>query len=526
MTAAEDVSVTYAPDVLETLAQLPNDEVLTLPKLANAMLDLLPPEVWAQPDYRWLDPAAKSGVFLREAAKRLMVGLAGWEPDGYMRQKHILTNMLFGAAITQLNGEISRRSVYHTKNATGADLKDEALRDLLIPFDKPEGNLPYVPTEHTIDRKGEFCTVCRAPASLIREEREHFAYSFIHGTYPPEELRDMKFDVIIGNPPYQIGVDGSNRDRPIYQLFVDKAIELNPRYIVMITPSRWFAGGLGLTDFREQRLADRRMRTLVDYPKVYDAFPNVKIRGGVSYFLWDREYQGACQVQTMWDGHPIGDSADRFLDEWDVLIRRNEAVSILRKVQAKAEATLDSSVSSRLPFGFQTTVHGTDSPAGLNEPVEFYGSKRRSWMERSAIHVNSSALDQYKLFLHRAYGEEGDPPFRVTASPTLVGPGTACSGTYLVIGVSNDPESARRLDHFLRTRFVRFLVQLRMNTQDIKRDTFAFVPVLPMDRDWTDEALYERYGLNGQEIAFIEWQVKPMPDGEVVSSTSEPDAAE
>ncbi len=285
----------------------------------------------------------------------------------------------------------------------------------------------------------------------------------------------------------------------------------------MITPSRWFAGGLGLAEFRNARLSDRHMRVLVDYTRLYDAFPGVKIRGGVSYFLWNRDEAGPCRVQTMWNGQPIGEPVERYLDEWDVLIRRNEAVAILRKVQAKKELTMDTKVSSRLPFGLQTNVHGKSTSAGLNDPIRFYGSKKQTWMDRASIVVNRAGVDQYKVLMHRAYGEDGEPPFRVTAAPTLVGRNTACSGTYLIVGSFDTRDQAERLDAYLRTRFVRFLVQLRMNTQDIKRDTYAFVPVLPMDRLWVDEDLYERYQLTSEEVQFIESQVRAMPLGTPVS---------
>lgn len=506
----------HIPDILDCLAQLSNDEVPTPPGLARAMLDILPAEVWGKADYLWLDPVCKSGVLLREIAVRLLEGLSDQIPNFDERREHIYRKMLWGTAITEMTGMMSRRSLYCSRDASGSAS--------VIRFDSPDGNLPFIASRHTFpkpkdDKVAGSCTICGAPSDLDRgEARENYAYSFIHGAYPTKELIDMKFDVIVGNPPYQIGTEGSNRDRPLYQYFVNQAIALNPRYTVMITPSRWFAGGLGLAEFRNERLTDRRMRTLVDYPRLYDAFPGVKIRGGVSYFLWDREYDGPCQVQTMWNGKPIGKPIKRYLDEWDVLIRRNEAVGILRKVQGAGEATLDSKVSSRLPFGFQTNVHGASTPSGLMDPVEFYGSKRRSWMARSQINVNAAAVHMHKVLMHRAYGEDGEPPYKVTAAPTLVGPQTACSGTYLVVGAFPTLEAARNLDGYLRTCFVRFLIQLRMNTQDIKSDTFAFVPDLPMDRRWTETDLHERYGLTDEEIAFIDSQVKEMPAPEPVKS--------
>ncbi|MCG5453808.1 Eco57I restriction-modification methylase domain-containing protein [Micromonospora hortensis] len=499
----------HIPDILDCLAQLSNNEVPTPPRLARATLDILPAEVWGKPDYVWLDPVCKSGIFLREIAVRLLEGLSDQIPNFDMRREHIYREMLWGTATTEMTGMISRRSLYYSRDASGAAS--------VIRFGSADGNLPFIRSNHTRPKQKNrtadgSCSICGAPLELERGEgRENYAYSFIHGTYPTEEMRRMKFDVIVGNPPYQIGTEGSNRDRPLYQYFVDQAIALNPRYIAMITPSRWFAGGLGLAEFRNDRLNDRRMRMLVDYPRLYDAFPGVKIRGGVSYFLWEREYNGPCRVQTMWNGNPIGEPVERCLNEWDVLVRRNEAVGILRKVQGAGGASLASKVSSRLPFGFQTNVHGASTPTGLKNPVEFYGSRRQSWMARSDIKVNATAVPMHKVLMHRAYGEDGEPPYKVTAYPTLVGPQTACSGTYLVVGAFPTAGEAGNLDAYLRTRFVRFLVQLRMNTQDIKSDTFTFVPDLPMDRRWTDADLYERFGLTEEEIAFIESQVKEMP---------------
>jgi site-specific DNA-methyltransferase (adenine-specific) len=289
----------HIPDILDCLAQLSNDEVPTPPKLARAMLDILPEEVWSDPNYRWLDPFSKSGVFLREVASRLLVSLAAWEPDFEKRREHIFRNMLFGTSITEMTGIISRRSLYYSHDASG--------EHSVVRFDTESGNLPFVPAQHSFGNDGR-CSICRAPKGLERgSSRENYAYSFIHGAYPTKEMANMKFDVIVGNPPYQIDDGGHGTSAtPVYHYFVERAIALAPRYIVMITPSRWFAGGKGLDDFRARMLSDKRIRHLVDYPKLYDGFPGVKIRGGVSYFLWDRDNPGPCQVQTMWDGQPLG----------------------------------------------------------------------------------------------------------------------------------------------------------------------------------------------------------------------------
>lgn len=165
----------------------------------------------------------------------------------------------------------------------------------------------------------------------------------------------MQFDVIIGNPPFQLNDGGyGSSAAPIYQLFVEKAFDLDPRYAVFVTPSRWMAGGKGLDGYRAKMLADKRLRNIVDFPKLYEGFPGVKIRGGISYFLWDSQHKGPCAVQTLWDGQPTGPTVERHLDAYDILVRRNEAVPILDKIRAKAEPTLSGRVSSQKPFGLRT----------------------------------------------------------------------------------------------------------------------------------------------------------------------------
>ncbi|HEX8121861.1 MAG TPA: Eco57I restriction-modification methylase domain-containing protein [Solirubrobacteraceae bacterium] len=497
------------PDILECLAQLSSDEVPTPPKLANAMLDLLPPEVWRNPDARWLDPCSKSGVFLREIAKRLLFeGLVEWEPDFEKRREHIFRHMIFGCAITELTAIISRRTVYYSRHAAGDNS--------VIKFGSDDGNIPFVRAEH--DFKQRRCRICGAPEDLERGEgRENYAYAFIHGAYPTEEMGEMKFDVIVGNPPYQIEDSGHGASAtPIYQHFVERAIELDPRYVVMITPSRWFMGGKGLDRYRARMLSDKRIRVLVDYPKLYDGFPGVKLRGGVSYFLWDREYEGPCSIQTMWDGNPLGEPVERALDAYDVLIRRNEAVGILEKVRAfrvngEPEATLDSRVSTQKPFGLRTFFHGAESSEGMIEPIRLHGSQRVTWIERREIPRNVDWADDWKVLMSRVQGTSAAVEKQFLGRPVIAGPGEACTESYVVAGRFDNEAEAERYSAYLRSRFARFLVSLRKATQDAARDVYAFIPDVPLDRTWTDAELYDRYGLTGDEIAFIESQVKEMP---------------
>lgn len=491
----------HIPDILDCLAQLSSDEVPTPPKLAREMLDLLPGEVWTDPGLRWLDPCCKSGVFLREIVDRLLDGLAEWEPDFEKRREHIFRNMVFGAAITEITGDVSRRTVYYSRDASGGHS--------VVRFDGEVGNLPFVPARHDFE-KGR-CRVCGAPEDLERgDTRENYAYAFLHGAYPTKEMREMNFDVILGNPPYQIDSDGNTRTKPIYQLFVERAIEMDPRYVLMITPSRWFAGGLGLEGYRARMLKDHRLSRVVDYPLSKDCFPGVKIRGGVSYFLWDREHSGGCTIQTV-RGESVGDPMTRNLDAYDVFVRFNEGVGIIEKVRAKGDPTMDQRVSSLVPFGLRAKFReyvAADSPGAIALHVM---GRKVEWIDSASVTNNLQWVQKWKTLLHAAYGEDNDGPYSVIANPLVAAPESACTETYLVVGAFDSEEEAENLAAFLRTRFARFLIWLRMNTQHVRRELFAFVPDLDWTRSWSDEDLYDRFDLTAAEIEVIETNIKEMP---------------
>jgi site-specific DNA-methyltransferase (adenine-specific) len=502
----------YAPDILDTLAQLSSDEVPTPPRLAREMLDLLPGEVWTDPDLRWLDPCCKSGVFLREIVIRLLKGLAEWEPNFEKRREHIFRNMVFGAAITEITGYVSRRTVYYSRDASG--------EHSVIRFDEEAGNLPFVSAEHDFN-KGR-CQMCRAPEDLERgDTRENYAYAFIHGAYPTKEMGEMKFDVIVGNPPYQIGMQDAEGKKttnitPLYQLFMERAIELDPRYLVMVTPSRWFTGGKGLAEFRQRMIADRRFRRIVDNPKIYDCFPGAKIRGGVNYFLWDREFDGDCEFSTRVDG-AITSTATRDLREGDgVVVRDNRAAAIIHKVKAQSSANLVEVVSTRDPFGQAITTnyrHAEDFPFEGGVPLIF-GTKV-GYVRPDQLERNQEWVDRWKVLIPMA--SSGDTPLDgagnivdvVLGAPIALAPGSACTQTYLVAGLFDSESETENYAHYLATKFVRFLVLQRKSTQHVTPDRFRFVPKLEMSRRWTDAGLYERFGLSQEEISYIETTIKP-----------------
>lgn len=506
------------PDVLTCIANLSNDEVFTPPEFANRMLDTLADawaadhngaNIWADSTVKFLDPCTKSGVFLREIAQRLILGLEDEMPELQARVDHILTQQVFGIGSTLLTSLMARRSVYCSKYANG-------LHSVTRRFNSDTGNIWFERTEHHWNAQAK-CIHCGASRkSLDRgEDRETHAYAFIHTDDISSRIAElfggnMQFDVVIGNPPYQLDDGGHGASAaPIYQLFVEKALELEPKYAVFVTPSRWMSGGKGLDKFRERMLSDRRMQSIVDYPKLYEGFPGVKIRGGISYFLWNREHSGPCDVQTIWDGKPTGPVVSRFLDSYDVLVRRNEAIPILEKVKSKDEVTLKTRVSTGKPFGLRTFFHGKPNPSRMKSPVKIYGSQKISWVERDTISTGSELIDKWKVLMTAVQGTSAAIETKFLSKPIIAEPGTACTETYLVAGHFDDEVTAARYATYLRTRFVRFLVSLRKVTQHATRDVYAFVPDIPLDRDWTDGALYTRYGLTGDEIAFIESQVAP-----------------
>lgn len=495
----------HIPDILDCLAQLSNDQVPTPPKLARAMLDVLPSDVWSDPKLRWLDPFCKSGVFLREVAVRLLEGLAQWEPDFKTRREHIYRNMVFGTSITEMTGIIARRTLYCSRYASG----DHSV----VRFDEEAGNVPFVRAEHTFgkDGKARSCEVCGAPSDLERgEKRENYAYSFIHGAYPTEELSGMKFDVIVGNPPYQIGTEGFGATAStVYHRFVSRAIELDPRFVLMITPSRWFTGGKGLDQFRERMIADRRLRTIVDNPKLFDCFPGVEIKGGVSYFLWDREHDGDCEFSTRISGQIVStDNRDLRMGD-GVLIRDNRAMSVIEKA-GKVEERLEGACSVRKPFG--VTIF-SNYPGSVPEPfdgaIPLIYSNRVGYSKPEQIERNHEWIDRWKVLVPKAGDGHGRTVSYVIGEPIALAPGSACTQTYLIAGMFDNREETENYAYYLATKFVRFLVLQRKITQDLTPQRFRFVPMLDMARRWTDDDLYDYFGLTSEERDYIEATIQP-----------------
>ena len=529
------------PDILTCIANLSNDEVFTLPELARRMLDTVADawaadndgaEIWADKAVTFLDPFTKSGVFLREITSRLVKGLVGEIPDLQKRVDHVLTKQVYGIGITHLTAMLSRRSVYCSKWANGPHSIARGSND-------PDGNIWFQSTQHTwvggtevietADERGKpirrtvdgRCKYCGASQRTLdrAEDLETHAYAFIHTDDTNALLRemfgaDMQFDVIIGNPPYQLQSDGGTRDIPIYQHFVEQAKKLEPRYLAMVIPSRWMAGGLGLTEFRRTMLNDTRMRELVDYPNAAEIFPSVGINGGACYFLWDAAHDGTCSVSTVRAGEVIGPTS-RSLGEFDVLVRDDRALDILRKVLQRDEASVNTILARDKEFGWTSNFdgfHTSEQPGDV--PLYYIRSMKRrlGFVERSAITKSERLVDTWKLLVPKVgSGRERERSgVDLVLGPSLVAPSpSVCTQSFLFFFVSSR-EEAESLQSYYATRFFRFLVSLRKITQDATHSTYRWVPIQTWDHIYTDAELYARYGITEDEQAFIESMIRPM----------------
>lgn len=506
----------HTPDVLSCLANLSNDEVFTPPDVVNKMLDLLPQELFSDPNTTFLDPACKTGVFLREIAKRLLVGLQDKIPDLQQRIDHIFHKQLFGIAITELTSLLSRRSLYCSKYPNGEYSVSH--------FDSPEGNIRYRRIQHTW--VGDKCKFCGASKKEYDrgDKKETHAYEFIH-TLEPEKIFNMKFDVIISNPPYQLSDGGQAASaKSIYQLFVMQYKKLNARYISMIIPARWYANGKGqgMALFRQEMLDDDRISHLVDFKNSEDCFPGVNIAGGVCYFLWEKDYHGKCEVQNFCN-NAISNCSNRHLNEFDVLVRDNVAIEIIRKVRNLSDDTLSSIVQSYSYFSIRSFERGTKNKTSINDVI-LLSSDGKGFYPLLKVIDKAALLDKYKVIITYAMSGGNKPAsdgkYQVISSLQTLNKNEVCTETYLILGAFIAYAQALNMESYIKTRFFRFLLLQALTSIHITKDSFQFVPMQDFteksDIDWSvpvakiDKQLYKKYNLTQEEIDFIESMIKPM----------------
>lgn len=498
------IETNYNPDVLSCLANLSNDEVFTPPKLVNDMLDLLPSELWSNPNATFLDPVSKSGVFLREMAKRLMTGLEKQIPNRQERINHIFTKQLFGIAITELTSLLSRRSVYCSKRANGKYSVCDVFAD-------EQGNIRYERMQHTWEN-GK-CVYCGASQAEYDRENtlETYAYNFIH-TDNPEKLFNMKFDVIIGNPPYQMSDGGAQASAsPIYQLFIRQAIKVNPRFMSMIIPARWYNGGKGLDEFRHRMLTDKRISELHDFPDTSDCFPGLNIRGGICYFLWDREYIGDATIYTHKSNEIVSIAKRPLLEKGaDIFIRYNEAIEVLNKVKKFSEDSFQKFVSARKPFGLATNFAKFKKEKDSNYNILLHRFGDNGYVSIDQIEKNKQFVNEWKVIVPYASPGDDSYPHLILSKPIVAMPQTCCTETYLVVGPFSNEKKTKNVAKYMTSSFFRFLILLAKSTQHITQKNYQFVPIQDFNDEWTDAKLYAKYGINEEEIAFIDSLIRPM----------------
>lgn len=522
MRMSEKAELTFGkrnPDVLTCIANLSNDEVFTPPDLAKEILDMLAKSwaqdhngenIWENQDVKFLDPCTKSGVFLREITSRLTKGLEKKIPNRQQRVDHILNNQIYGIAITKLTSLLARRSIYCSKSANGK-------HSITKMFKTDDGHIWYKHLKHQWN--GERCGFCGAPKKIFEraDELESHAYAFIHSSNIKETIKtnfgaDMQFDVIIGNPPYQITGGGGGFDSPIYHLFIEQAKNLEPQYICMVTPSRWLVGGHGLEKFRKSMFSEMKLRELVDFPISNEVFPGVEIKGGVSYFLWDADYEGQTNVTTVRGGEIV--TSTRKLDEFEVFVRDEKAVKILNKVLSYNEKPITDILTNVEPFKWASNFseyrklkEQGDIPLYLTQK----GKRNIGYVNVEQVEKNNHLVNTWKVLTPKAGSGGGMIPDLVLGKCWIAPSQSVCTGSFMFFHVESKA-AAESLKSYYETKFFRFLVSLHKITQDAIRSTYSWVPIQSWDKKWTDLELYEQYDLTPDEIDYIETVVRPMEE--------------
>ena len=485
------------PDVLTTFAHLSSDLIYTSPQYAKLGLNLLPNDIWRDKNIKILDPVCKSGSFLREATSKLIEGLEGQFKNKQDTINHILTKQIYGISCESLTALITRRTLYCSRVANGT-------MSICSGFDNEDGNIHYQEySHHWVNGQCKYCG-----ASLKKYDRdsklEQYAFPFIH-TEKPDKIFDVKFDIIIGNPPYQLEDDGAGRSaKLIFHHFVNQAKKLNPKYLIMIIPSRWFTGGKGMDSFRETMLNDKRIRMIHDFPNSKDVFPGPSIRGGVCYFLWDRDNEGDCEVTTH-----IGDETNSMtrplkFNKTDVFIRDNKAIPIVeRVVNSKNFENIKKIISSRKPFGLETTFsdYTKTKQKDLAKYCKIFANKNVGFIERKKVIQNNQWIDKFKVLVPYAIGSGDSRTDKV--NPILAELGTCCTETYLVFGPL-DKKECENLISYINTKFFHFMLGIKKNTQHTTAQVYEFVPKVDLTKAYNDKILFDLYSLSEEERSYIE----------------------
>ncbi len=496
-----ELSKNYNPDILTCISNLSSDEVFTPPEIAKLILDNLPKEIWEDENTKFLDPVSKTGVFLREITSRLINGLEKKIPNLEKRINHILRNQVYGLSITELTSLISRRTLYCSKYANS--------EFSISKFNDVDGNIKFINSKHQWNQKN-VCEYCGVNKELYDRNKklENYAYSFIH-EQNLDNIFDMKFDVIIGNPPYQMSDGGAVASaKPIYQKFVETAKRLNPRYLTMIIPSRWFSGGKGLDDFREEMLNDKRISKIFDFPNSSDCFPGVEIKGGVCYFLWERDYSGECEITNIDNAKKNTLKRPLLEKNLNFFIRYNQSISIVRKVLDLNESKFNHLVSSRKCYGFPTNFRGKKK--NEKNKTKIYQNGGYGYISEKDVEIGRKNIQKHKIFITKAYGAGESFPHQILNIPFYGEVNSVCTETYIEIGPFKSKQVCENVMSYIKTKFFRFMVLMIKNTQDATRGVYRLVPIQNFEKELDDKFLFKKYKLTENEIKFIDTMIKPM----------------
>lgn len=462
-------------DLQNGMARIP--EIVTPDKIVKAMVDMLPAEVWNSKT-KFLDPACKGGEYLREIYDRLMENetMQSDFPNDIARSNHILKNQIYGIALSQVSLDRT------TKKLFGEDR-----------------NIKIIP-DYINKLKG-----------INMGSRPDGKQNNIGDILNKEFGKDMEFDVVIGNPPYQEESGGRNA-KPLYNDFVRNMYDICS-ISCFITPSRWVTGGIGLDSFREWMLSLDCIQYIRDFRNATKIFNGVIISGGVMYYLINKSYHGKCNIEYT-DDFGNKTTYNRLINQYSIYIRDNNAVKIVDKVDKTN--TLDTIMSSLNPFGIDADMRGYSEPTNINK-YRLLSSGGYGYISEYEIEKGTEYLPYYKTIVAKALSSK---PGKILGTTSVLGPNEVCTFSYFIAGHTLDKNKAVNLEKYLQTRFLRFLLFITTASINTSKKNYEFVPLQDFtsssDIDWSqsisniDQQLYKKYNLSDEEIAYIESTIKPM----------------
>ena len=468
--------------------QFDSQEVLEEPRLVDQ--GQVTEDIFLNPEARILEMNSKSGLYpLYMAYSLYAMKLPGPEDKLPLEQtqalwQEIVEQQIFVLCKTRMAESITRRT--------------------LVGYQDWTVNTTYIP--HLLERMEN------DPQRLAKKLQRTDTWG--------KEGQPMKFDAIVGNPPYQ-EMDGGGKGysaKPVYNYFVGEAKAIEPHYISMITPSRWFSGGKGLDDFRAEMLQDKHLRKIVDYADNEALFSNVSIVGGVNYFLWDSSYNGDCEVTSIRGENAV--TLNRDLSEYDIFIRNNNALQLIRRMEASGDRKMDDVVYPRNVFGISSDLRGQDNKDEKHQLALFSSQKSNSmamsYISGDEVQKQHELIGKYKVIMGKVVprgGEVGVDPsvgYRVTSTLQVLSPGSVFTDSYLLLAAFDSKAEAIHFAEYMCLKFPRFLLHETYSSMNISKQNFRFVPFLDYSKEWTDKELFKRYGCNEEEISMIESIIRPM----------------